>query len=124
MRAKEISLATPFYVVSLKNIVITYPTAVSINAKKEIVVALDGSYWYINERNFNSGYIGVIENRFYWDLEKAQQYQYKLRKERAEKVKRELDGKYREHEDAQRILYSPLSKPTNARLNDEETTIY
>ena len=112
MRAKEISLATPFYTVSRKQICITYPTAVSINAKKEIVVALHGSYWDIIEQNFNNGYIGFGENRFYWDLEKAQQYQYQLRKERAEKVKRELDGKYREHEDAQRILYSPLSKPT------------
>lgn len=112
MRAKEISLATPFYTVSRKQICITYPTSVSINAKKEIRVALHGSYWDIIEQNFNNGYIGFDENRFYWDLDKAQQYQYQLRKERAEKVKRELDGKYREHEDAQRILYSPLSKPT------------
>lgn len=111
MRAKEISLATPFYAVDRKRIVIVYPTSVSYTINSAIRVMLAGKYWDINERNFNSGYIGVIEERFYWDLEKAQQYQYKLRKERAEKVKRELDGKYREHEDAQRILYSPLSNP-------------
>lgn len=111
MRAKEISLATPFYVVNRKHIVITYPTAVSINAKKQIVIMLNGSYWDVIEQNFNNGYVGFGESRIYWDLEKAQQYQYQLRKERAEKVKRELDGKFREHEDAQRILYSPLSIP-------------
>ena len=115
MRAKEISLATPFYVVNRKQIVIVYPTSISFAINSQIRVILSGQYWDVIEQNFNNGYIGSSENRFYWDLEKAQQYQYQLRKERAEKVKRELDGKYREHEDAQRILYSPLSKPNNGK---------
>ncbi len=112
MRAKEISLATPFYMVSREQIVIIYPTSVSYNLNSEIRVMLGGQYWDVIKQNFNNGYLGCEDRRFYWDLEKAQQYQYQLRKERAEKVKRELDGKYREHEDAQRLLYSPLSKPT------------
>lgn len=112
MRAKEISLATPFYVVNRKQIIIVYPAGVNYVTGGQIRVSLNGLYWDVIGQNFDNGYIGNSDNRFYWDLEKAQQYQYQLRKERAEKVKRELDGKYREHEDAQRILYSPLSKPT------------
>lgn len=111
MRAKEISLETPFYVVSRTRIVVVYPASVSYAINHAIRVILNGHYQDVIEQNFNNGYIGCGDNRFYWDLEKAQQYQYQLRKERAEKVKRELDGKYREHEDAQRILYSPLSNP-------------
>ena len=111
MSAKEISLATPFYVVNRKQIVIVYPTSVSYVTNSVIRVMLSGQYWDVDNQKFNNGYLGYEERRFYWDLEKAQQYQYQLRKEIAERVKRELDIKYKEHEDAQRILYSPLSNP-------------
>lgn len=74
MRAKEISLATPFYVVDRKRIVIVYPTSVSFAINSAIRVILNSQYWDVIEQNFNNGYIGSGENRFYWDLEKAQQY--------------------------------------------------
>lgn len=111
MRAKEISLATPFYVVNREQIVIVYPTSVSYTFNGEIRVMLFSQYWDVDNQKFNNGYLGYEERRFYWDLEKAQQYQHQLRKEIAERVKRELDMKYKEHEDAQHLLYSPLSNP-------------
>lgn len=42
MRAKEISLATPFYVVNRKLIVIVYPTSVSYTTNSVIRVMLSG----------------------------------------------------------------------------------
>lgn len=61
MRAKEISLATPFYVVNRKRIVIVYPTSVSYTTNSAIRVMLSGQYWDVDNKKFNNGYKTGLE---------------------------------------------------------------
>ena len=112
MRANEISLATPLYVVYWDCINTYYPTSIercNDTKGRYIFVQSSSALWARFRADANMSFEG--NTTFYLNIEDAQQAQLNKRQDYAREAKEQLDKAYKKHQNAQYLLYSPLSNP-------------
>ena len=112
MRANEISMTTPLYTVYLEGFNTFYPTSIERcnDSNGEHIIVKSGTLWARFRPKGNRSYEGNVT--FYLNVEDAQQIQLNKRQVYAREAKEQLDKAYEKHQNAQYLLYSPLSKPT------------
>ena len=111
MRANEISMTTPLYTVHLESFNKYYPTSIERcnDRNGEYIIVKSGSLWARFRPKENRSLEGNVT--FYLNVEDAQQIQLNKRQVYAREAKEQLDEAYQKHQNAQYLLYSPLSNP-------------
>lgn len=111
MRANEISMTTPLYTVHLECFNIYYPIVIeqSDDTRGRYIFVRCGALWARFRPSANMSFEGNVT--FYLNVEDAQQAQLNLRQDYAREAKEKLNAAYEKHQNAQCLLYSPLSNP-------------